>query len=138
MTNAREPSATRIRQRNDGSANFAAASAARNSTAVAMNTLRIRVFIFPNSRVTARFDTSWRNVAAKTAAGIAKKAAKLVSGWTAPSSDGSTYLGTSHRPTNALRQSAARAATKIISEYHQKSPIFAWSLLSSDGRFSFM
>ena len=90
--------------------------------AVAIKTPRIKVFICPNLRLTAREVSSLRKVEAKTAMGIARKFAKFVSGITAPSSDGSTYFGTSHSPTKTFRQSAARMAQKSISEYHQKSP----------------
>ena len=93
-----------------------------------MKTPRIKVFICPNLRLTARAVSSLRKVEAKTAMGMAKKFASCVSGITAPSSDGSTYFGTSHSPTNTLSASAARQAAKSISEYHQKSPSRAWSL----------
>ena len=69
---------------------------------------------------------------------MARKLAKLVSGITAPSSEGSTYFGTSHRPTNAFSRSAARHAQKSISEYHQKSPSFAWRLPSVSEMYFFI
>ena len=96
--------------------------ARKRKIAVAMKTPRIRVFICPNLRLMASVVSSLRKVEAKTAMGMAKKFASCVSGITAPSSDGSTYFGTSHNPTKTFRQSAARMAQKSISEYHQKSP----------------
>ena len=61
----------------------------------------------------------------------------IASGVTAPSSDGSTYFGTSHRPTKALSTSAARHAQKSIREYHQKSPSLAWSFLNTRKLYHF-
>ena len=84
----------------------------------------------PNSRPIESRVSSLRNVLANAATGMARKFAKLVSGMTAPSSEGPTYFGTSHRPTKALSTSAARHAQKSISEYHQKSPSLAWSFFN--------
>ena len=101
--------------------------AKKRNIAVVIKTLRIKVFSLPNSLFMERRDTSLRNVFAKAAIGIARKFANCVSGMTAPSSEGSTYFGTSQSPTKALSTSAARQAQKSISEYHQKSPSFACS-----------
>ena len=87
----------------------------------------INVFSLPNSLPMERRDTSLRNVFANAAMGIARKLANCVSGITAPSSEGSTYFGTSQRPTNAFSRSAARLAQKSMMEYHQKSPNLLWS-----------
>ena len=111
-----------MRSRNSGNASFAIIVETRSSAAITMNTPRTRVLIFPRSPLSARVLTSFMNTVANAEAGIAMKVAKFVRGSTAPSSEGLTYLGTSQRPTKALRRSAARQAQKSMSEYHQKSP----------------
>jgi hypothetical protein len=98
----------------------------KRKIALAIKTPRIRVFILPNSWFTESLVSSFLNVAAKAAIGMARKFANCMSGITAPSSDGGTYFGTSQSPTKALSASANRQAQKSISEYHQKSPILEW------------
>ena len=125
-----DPSTMRIRSRNAGRVKRAIIIARIRNMAVAMNMPRNRDFSFPNSFSMERYEISFRNVLANAAIGMARKLANCVSGITAPSSEGSTYLGTSHRPTNAFNTSAARQAQKSIMEYHQKSPSFAWSFVN--------
>ena len=123
-----EPSMIRMRSRNVGRVKRATIIARNRNMAVVMKTPLINVFSLPNSLPMERREISFRNVLANAAIGIARKLANCVSGITAPSSDGSTYWGTSQRPTNAFNTSAARQAQKSIREYHQKSPSFSWSL----------
>ena len=130
MTRPSEPSTMRMRSRKAGRTKRATIIAMKRKMAVAANTPRIRVFSLPNSLPMESRVSSLRKVFAKAATGIARKLANCVSGMTAPSSEGSTYFGTSHRPTNAFRRSAARQAQKSISEYHQKSPSLSCSLLN--------
>lgn len=125
-----DPSMMRMRSRNPGSVKRATIIAKKRNIAVAIKTPCIRVLSFPNSFSMERREISFRNVLANAAIGIARKLANCVSGITAPSSEGPTYLGTSHRPTKTFSISAARQAQKSISEYHQKSPSFAWSLVN--------
>ena len=132
-----EPSTMRMRSRKSGNVNLATTIARKRKIAAAMNTPRISVFSLPNSRFTERRVSSLRNVFANAAAGRARKFAKLVSGITAPSSEGATYLGTSQRPTKALSKSAMRHAQKSIREYHQKSPSLAWSFLNTRKLYHF-
>ena len=129
MTRPSEPSTILIRSRKAGRTKRAMIMARNRKTAVAAKTPRIRVLSLPNSLPIESRVSSLRKVLAKAATGIARKLANCVSGCTAPSSEGSTYFGTSHRPTKALSRSAARLAQKSMSEYHQKSPSRVWSLV---------
>lgn len=113
----------RIRSKNAGIISRATMIAKNINIALAIKTPRIKVLSLPNSLLTDKRVNSFLNVFANAAIGIARKFANCIKGITAPSSDGGTYLGTSHSPTNALSASAARQAKKSIKEYHQKSPI---------------
>ena len=135
IANPRRPSTIRIRCRKCGRRICEIKTARAMKTAAAIKMLHISVLSFPNSLFSESVETSLRNVLAKTAIGNARRAAKLDSGITAPSSEGSIYFGTSHRPTKALSISAARQAQKSISEYHQKSPSFACSFANIDGYY---
>ena len=136
MSTPSDPSAMRMRSRKYGSVNLVMPSVTTRNMPVPMNTPRISDFIFPYSLFVARTVISFMKVIANTLTGMAMNPANCVSGITAPSSDGSTCFGTSHRPTNAFKKSAVRQAQKIMMEYHQKSPSLACSFASIDVCYS--